>query len=99
MRHLLFVVDQTGDQRTIRVTLFKGDDDLLVDARNPHAPRTLAGHDLGTANPARAVLVEFPFAIPVKLDFDAPVFVRVDLLPLGPHHDRRLNALHRRAWG
>ena len=61
------------------------------------APPLVSGHGLADPNPAGAVAAGVPDPVPVEPDLDPAIFVGVDLLALGPHHDGRLDPVHHRA--
>ena len=98
-RHLVGVVNPSGDDGLVRVALQEIHDHLLADARDLHRPPTLAGRWMGDAHPAGTVFIEFAVAVPVELDFNAAEFVGVDLLACGAHHDGGLGALDHRLGG
>ena len=57
---------------------------------NGHEAKVLTCPDLGDAHPAAGVLVFLAVAVPVELDFDAGVFVGVDLFTGGADDDSGL---------
>src|SRR5262249_20601781 len=92
-RHVLAVVDATDDDRLIGIAFEEGDDDFLADARQVDHPPVLAGPALRDSDPARAVLVAMPFAVPVELHLHAPEVVNEDLLTGRPDHFGGLHAV------
>ena len=91
-RHLHGVVDPPGDQRIVRITIQEVHHHLLANARDVDATIVGTRPRRGDSNPARAVLVHLPIAIPVELHLHPAVLVGVDLLARRAHHHRRLRA-------
>src|SRR5262249_23650996 len=82
--------------RPVGVALLEGHDDLLADARDVDRPPLVARPCRPDADPARAVGVVLPLAVPVKLDLHPPILIGEDLLALRAADDRRLRPLHDR---
>ena len=91
-RHLHGVVHAPGDQRVVRIAIQEVHHHLLADARDVDAAIVGARPGRGDPNPAGAVLVHLPIAVPVKLHLHPAVLVGVDLLARRAHHHRRLRA-------
>src|SRR5690606_13636570 len=70
--------------------------DFVPDTRDEHRAPARPRPELAYSDPAGAFFVLLPLAVPVELDLDAAVLVRVDLLSLRPHHDGGLRAADRR---
>src|ERR1017187_8987871 len=94
-RHLVGVVDAPENDRLVRVSVEEIDDHLLADpwpeGGAPAAPRD----GLPDPNPARAVGVVFPLAVPVKLHLDTAVLVREYFLAGRPDDDSSLGTIDR----
>src|SRR5690606_10422098 len=69
------------------------------DPRDPHRAVRLPRPLLHAPNPAGAVLVHLPVAIPVELDADAPVRVGTDVVLAPTDDDRALDAVDARLRG
>src|SRR5208283_3421511 len=94
--HLLSIVDAARDQGAVGISFEEVDDDLLAHPGYDHGAEPLAGHLLGDADPARALLVFLALAVPEELDLYPAVLVDVDLLAWRPGHHRRLRPLDHR---
>ena len=92
-RHVVGVVDATRDDRPIRVSFQKIDDDFLSDARDMDATPRLAGPQLGDADPAGTVFVGRAVAVPMELDFDTSILVGPDFLAGRSDDDGSLGSL------
>ena len=92
-RRLVAVVDASGDDRKVGISLEELDDHFLADPRQEHGAPTLAGPVLGDSHPARAVLVALALAIPMKLDFHATVLIDPELFVFLADDDRGLDAM------
>lgn len=86
-RHSLGVVDAAGHERLVRVAFEEVHDDLLPHPRQLHEAEALARPGAGHADPAAALLVLLPVAVPVELHLDAAVLVGVDLIARGTGDD------------
>ena len=95
-RHGVGVVDEAGDQGTIRVALKEIDDHLHPHPRQQLGAPLASGPGLGDTNPARAFLVILAAAVPVELYLHPAVFVGVDFLSRRPHHHGGLGAVDHR---
>ena len=93
------MVDPAGDDGLVGVAFQEIDDDLLAYAGDEHGPPSGTRPELADANPAGAFFVPFSLAIPMELDLDSAVLVRVDLLSGRSHDDGGLHAVHDRAGG
>ena len=91
-RHLHGVVHAPGDQRIVRITIQEVHHHLLANARDVDAAIVGASPRRRDPNPARAVLVHLPIAVPVKLHLHPAVLVGVDLLARRAHHHGGLRA-------
>src|SRR5262249_9472758 len=98
-RHLLGVVDAADDEGAVRVALQEIEDDLLADPRDLDEAPALARPGGADANPAGAVLVLPPLAVPVDLHLDPAILVGVNPLARRPNHHRRLRPLDHRLVG
>src|SRR5262249_34050463 len=88
--------DAADDDRLVRVAFLESDDDLLADARDVDRPPLLAGPVRADADPAGAVGVILPQAVPEELHLHPAVLVGEDLFARGPHDHGRLRAAHAR---
>src|SRR5262249_7490348 len=79
-----------------RVAFFKGNDDLLADARDVDPTPLLAAPKRAYSDPARAVGVFCPLPVPEKLHFHPAILVGEDLFSRWPHDNSRLRAIHAR---
>src|SRR5688572_1358210 len=97
-RHLLGVVDASGDDRLVGIAFQEVDDDLLADARDGDGAPGLAGPRLRHPDPARAVLALGPlaFPIPVEEHLHPAVLVGVDLVACRPDDHPGLRPLDER---
>src|SRR2546423_7732057 len=93
-RHLLGIVDAASDNGLVRIAFQEVDNHLLADARNADRTPPLAGPWMRHTNPARAVLIPLPLAVPVELHLDASILVRIDFFPGRPYRNGRLRAMH-----
>lgn len=92
-RQELLVEQRSEDHRPIGVAREEGDHHLHADARDELEAEAGAGPRLHRPHPARGALVALALAVPVKLHFDAPQLVGVDLVELGADDQRRLHDL------
>src|ERR1051326_3309109 len=83
-RRLHGIVDPSGDDGTVRIALEKIDNHFLPDARDMQAAPTFARPWIADANPAGAVLVVLPLAVPEELHLHAAVLIGVNLLTRRP---------------
>ena len=88
-RHLLAVVQVPLHERPIELPHLVIDGDLEVDTRSDH---TAAERELADAQPARALVVGDPLAIPREPELDLAELVAVQLLPRGTGHEAELLA-------
>src|SRR5262249_28155887 len=79
--------------RPVGVTFFEGHDDLVSDARDVNGSPPLTRPGRPDADPAGAVRVVSPLAVPVELDLHPAVLVGEDLLAGWPDHDGGLGPL------
>ena len=98
-RHLVAVVNPTRNDRPVRITFQKADQNFLADPRDMHGAPVLAGPDLRDPHPAGTVLVALTIAVPVKLDLHPPILIGVDLLARTPDDDCSLTSLDDGLWG
>ena len=91
-RHLVGVVDHADDDRLVGVAFEMVDDHLLADPRPERGPPAPAGGELRDADPAGALLVVLPLAVPVELDLHPAVLVGVELLTRRADDDGGLRA-------
>ena len=92
------MINTTGDNGPVRITFEKIDDHFMPNAGNVHCAPSCAGRYLADANPAGTVLVVFPLTVPVELDLDSSMLVRVNFFPGWSHHNSCLNAPYHRFW-
>src|SRR6185369_7867439 len=92
-RHHVRVVDAAYDDRLIGIAFLERDDHLLVDARDVDRAPVASRPVRPDADPARAVDVVLPLAVPVELHLHAAVLVGEDLLPRRTDDDRGLRPL------
>src|SRR5262249_41694680 len=90
------VVDAAHDDRLVGVALEEVNDDLLADPWHGDEPGFLPGVQGADADPARAVRVVLPLAVPEELHLHAPVLVGEDLRAGRPHDHRGLRPLDER---
>ena len=95
-RHVVGVVDTTGDDRVVRVATEEIDDHLLTDARHVHPAPVAARPRVRNADPTGAVLVGLPVPIPMELHLHTAVFVGPDFLACLANHHSRLRTVGQR---
>src|SRR5262249_52637750 len=95
-RHALGVVDPARNDRAVRVSLLEFDNDLLPHVRNVHSSPVAAAPVLRNPDPAGTVQVLLTMPIPVELDLDPSVLVRVNGFPRRTDDDGRLGAFDHR---
>src|SRR5207249_5730069 len=95
-RHHLRIVNAAHHDGPVRVAFLEIDDDFLSDARDvDHAPlfsRPWRSH----THPARAIAITLAHAVPVKLHFDAAIFIDENLVSLGSDDHRGLRTEYAR---
>src|SRR5690606_10273055 len=74
------VVHTTNDQRLIRVSVDKGYNNFLANTGDVQCAPLGAGPGSGNPYPARAFFIFGTIAVPMKLQFDASVFIGIDLI-------------------
>ncbi len=95
-RHLFGVVDAANDDGVVRIALDEIDDHFLTNARDVHRAPVLAGPQLRNTDPAGAVLVPHPDAVPEELHLHPTVVIDPDFFTGFAHHHRRLGSFHSR---
>src|SRR4051794_10437572 len=95
-RRLFRVVDAAGDDRLIGIAFEEIDDHFLTDARRGNGSPTFTGPRMRDADPAGAVLVLLPVAVPVELHLHAAVLVGIDLVAGRTDDHRGLRTLDER---
>src|ERR1035437_6503212 len=91
-RHIVSIVNASDDERLVGIALFEDDHHFVPDARPEESTPSLARPHLGDTDPAGTVGVHFAFAVPMKLDLHAAVFIDPDFLAPGPDHGGGLHA-------
>src|SRR5690606_40028697 len=77
----------------LRSTFEEADQDLHADPRDGDAAVAVAGPVAGDSEPATGFVVGLAVAVPVKLVFDAAVFVAVDFFVVWAGDNGRLGAV------
>ena len=93
------VVQRSEHHRLVRIAALEHDDDFHSDSRDELMSPRRPCPGLHRPDPARALLVVGPLAIPVELNLDLPPLVDVDLLACGSHDRRGERDLHAGALG
>ena len=93
------VEDAADNDRLVWISFEEGDDNFIADLREEIKRAIFPGIKCANTNPAGAVGVILAFAIPVKLNFYAPVFVSEYFLASRTGHVSGLRAMNDRFWG
>src|SRR5687768_9515026 len=96
MRHRLRVIHGTHDDRLIRITVFKFDQNLLADARDEHCAPFVSRDARTHPKPARGTSVICTLPVPMKLHLDAAELVGVYLFSSRANHDGGHRTVNRR---
>src|SRR5205085_1988687 len=91
-RHDFSVINSPNDQWMVGTPFEKAHNYLLPDVRHKHPAPTLSSPRLGDSDPAGGAVISFGVAVPVKMNFDAGIFVGVNGLTGGADHLGRLHS-------
>src|SRR6476660_9484406 len=91
-RHLISVINAAHDYWLVGIPFKKIDNHLLTDSRPETCAPSSARPKLAHADPAGAIGVILPFAIPMKLHLDPAILIGENFLARGAYDNGRLRS-------